>query len=93
MLDAGEKFVFVDVRTPEEREHARIPGTRLLDDSVRAELEALERDTPIVFHCHHGGRSQRAAEHFAALGFRNVANLAGGIDAWSQQVDPSVPRY
>ena len=46
-----------------------------------------------MFHCHHGGRSQRAAEHFLALGFRNVANLAGGIDAWSQEVDPSVPRY
>jgi monothiol glutaredoxin len=47
----------------------------------------------LVFHCHHGGRSQRAAEHFAALGFTNVWNVAGGIDAWSQEVDPSVPRY
>jgi len=93
MLDEGRELVFVDVRTPEEREKARIPGTRLLDDALRAELEALPHDTPIVFHCHHGGRSQRAAEHFAALGFRNVANLAGGIDAWSQQVDPSIPRY
>jgi monothiol glutaredoxin len=93
MLDAGEKIVLVDVRTPDEHARARIPQARLLDDACRAELEALDRDTPIVFHCHHGGRSQRAAEHFLALGFRNVANLAGGIDAWSQQVDPSVPRY
>jgi monothiol glutaredoxin len=92
-LDAGEKFLFVDVRTPEEQALARIPGTRLLDDALRAELERADRDTPIVFHCHHGGRSQRAAEHFLALGFRNVTNLAGGIDAWSQDVDPSVPRY
>src|SRR5262245_57246919 len=62
MRDAGEKFLFVDVRTPEERERARIAGTRLLDDALRAELEGMDRDTPIVFHCHHGGRSQRAAE-------------------------------
>lgn len=93
MLDAGQAFAFVDVRTPEEHARAHIPEARLLDDDCRAELEALDRDAPIVFHCHHGGRSQRAAEHFLALGFRNVANLAGGIDAWSQQVDPSVPRY
>jgi monothiol glutaredoxin len=92
-LDAGEKFLFVDVRTPEEHATARIPGARLLDDALRAELERADRDTPIVFHCHHGGRSQRAAEHFLALGFRTLANLAGGIDAWSQEVDPSVPRY
>ena len=92
-LDAGEKFLFVDVRTPEEYAQARIQGARLLDDALRAELERADRDTPIVFHCHHGGRSQRAAEHFLALGFRHVANLAGGIDAWSQEVDPSVPRY
>lgn len=93
LLAAGEPIVLVDVRTPEEWSRARIPGARLLDDALRAELESLDRDTRLVFHCHHGGRSQRAAEHFAALGFRNVANLAGGIDAWSQEVDPSVPRY
>ena len=47
----------------------------------------------IVVHCHHGGRSQNAAEHFLGKGFRTVYNLAGGIDAWSQQVDPKIPRY
>jgi monothiol glutaredoxin len=93
MRERGEKFAFVDVRTPEERAQAHIPGTRLLDDALRAELEGLDRDATIVFHCHHGGRSQRAAEHFLGLGFRNVANLAGGIDAWSEQVDATVPRY
>jgi monothiol glutaredoxin len=93
MLDAGEPFVFVDVRTPEERSRARIEGTRLMDPALHAELEKLDRDTPIVFHCHHGGRSQHAAEHFIGHGFKNVANLVGGIDAWSQEVDPSVPRY
>jgi monothiol glutaredoxin len=47
----------------------------------------------LVLHCHHGGRSQAAAEHFRSRGFTNVHNLVGGIDAWSTDVDPSVPRY
>ncbi len=93
MLDDGERFELIDVRTPEERASAHIEGARLMDDDTRAWLEGLDKETPLVFHCHHGGRSQAAAEHFVALGFRNVANLVGGIDAWSQQVDPSVPRY
>ena len=93
MVDAGEPFVFVDVRTPEERSRASIAGTQLMDAALHAELEKLDRDTLIVFHCHHGGRSQHAAEHFIGHGFKNVANLVGGIDAWSQEIDPSVPRY
>jgi monothiol glutaredoxin len=92
-LDAGEKLAFFDVRTPEERAQAHIEGARLVDAEVAREIEKLDRDTPLVFHCHHGGRSQRAAEHFAALGFRRVYNLVGGIDAWSREVDPDVPRY
>ena len=47
----------------------------------------------LVFHCHHGGRSQAAAEHFRSRGFTNVHNMVGGIDAWSREVDPDVPRY
>jgi monothiol glutaredoxin len=92
-LDAGDKFEFIDVRTPEERATASIPGSTLIHPDVAARLEALPKDTPLVFHCHHGGRSQAAAEHFADLGFTNVFNVIGGIDAWSQEVDPEVPRY
>ena len=54
---------------------------------------SLDPKTPIVFQCHHGVRSQQAAEYFRREGFRNLYNLRGGIDAWSQFVDPSVPRY
>jgi len=92
LLDGGLKELF-DVRTPREREIASIPGSRLLDDAGLAHLEGLAKDTPIAFHCHHGGRSQNAAEHFLQKGFKKVYNLAGGIDAWSREVDSKVPRY
>jgi monothiol glutaredoxin len=92
-LDAGEAFEFIDVRTPEERATASIPGSTLINEIVAGRLEALPKETVLVFHCHHGGRSQSAAEHFADLGFSNVFNVIGGIDAWSQEVAPEVPRY
>jgi len=93
LLDAGTIKELFDVRTPKERETASLAGARLLDDEAMAYLEGLPKDTPIAFHCHHGGRSQNAAVHFLGKGFKNVYNLAGGIDAWSRDVDPSVPRY
>ncbi len=93
LLASGTSFEFLDVRTPEEREIATIAGTRLLDQATASEIEGLPKDTMLVLHCHHGGRSQAAAEHFRSRGFTNVHNLAGGIDAWSKDVDPSVPRY
>jgi len=93
LVDSGKPFHFYDVRTPEERATASIPGTTLLDADTAAAIEKLPKDAMLVFHCHHGGRSQQAAEHFRSLGFRNVHNVVGGIDAWSQQIDPKVPRY
>jgi monothiol glutaredoxin len=82
-----------DVRTEEEVRLARIEGARRLDDVAGKEIESLPKDTTLVFFCHHGGRSQAAAEHFASKGFKKVYNLMGGIDAWSRDVDPKVPRY
>jgi monothiol glutaredoxin len=93
MMKSGETFELLDVRTPKERAIASIPRARLLDAEGQAWLEGLAKDTPVVFHCHHGGRSQAAAEHFLGQGFKKVYNLRGGIDAWSQTVDASVPRY
>jgi len=83
----------VDVRTDEERARAKIDGSRLLDQAYHDVLLRLDRETPIVFQCHHGVRSQQAAEYFRHKGFRNLYNLRGGIEAWSLLVDPSVPRY
>jgi len=92
-LDAGEALQLIDVRTPEERGQACIEGSRLLDPATRDELLALPKDSVLVFQCHSGGRSARAAAEFAQQGFTQVLNLEGGIDAWSREVDPSVPRY
>jgi monothiol glutaredoxin len=93
LLDAGTIKAFYDVRTEKERGIATIQGAKLLDDAAMIEAEKLPRDTHIAFHCHHGTRSRAAAEHFLKEGFTNVYNLAGGIDAWSRDVDPSVPKY
>lgn len=92
-LDAGEIGEFVDVRTADEQTKARIEGARLLDDAYRAELMDRPKDTVLLFHCHHGGRSQAAAEYFLGQGFTNVFNLAGGIDGWSDEVDGNVAKY
>jgi monothiol glutaredoxin len=93
LLDGGKLTHFYDVRTEKERNIAVIAGARHLDDATMAAIEGLPKDTPLAFHCHAGGRSRGAAEHFLKLGFKTVYNLAGGIEAWSRDVDPSVPRY
>ncbi len=93
MMKTGARFELYDVRTPRERAIASLPGAVLLDEEARHALADKPRDTPLVFHCHHGGRSNAAAQHFLAAGFTNVSNVSGGIDLWSQTVDPSVPRY
>jgi rhodanese-related sulfurtransferase len=93
LLESGAPIELVDVRTHEERAVAAIEGSRLLDQTYHNALLLRDRDTPLVFQCHHGVRSQHAAEYFREQGFRNLYNLRGGIDAWSMLVDPSVPRY
>ena len=96
MREAGEKFVLLDVREPEEFAAATIPGSLQIPmRTVPSRLRDLEehRDERIVVHCHHGGRSARVAQWLRDQGFEKVQNMAGGIDAWSQQVDPAVPRY
>jgi monothiol glutaredoxin len=93
LLESGAVSELVDVRTLDERALASIDGSRLLDQGYHDALLRRDRDTAIVFQCHHGIRSQAAAEYFRRQGFRNLYNLQGGIDAWSLLVDPSVPRY
>lgn len=90
---AGAAFELIDVRSPEERAYACIDGSTLLDAQSAARIAALPRDTHLVFYCHAGVRSARAAEYFRQQGFDAIHNLVGGIDAWSLEVDPCVPRY
>jgi monothiol glutaredoxin len=92
-MDAGKSFELLDVRTPEERAVASIPDALLLGEQEAARIESMPRDTMLVLHCHHGGRAQQAAEQFVSLGFTQVFNVVGGIDAWSQEIDSGVPRY
>jgi monothiol glutaredoxin len=92
-LERGDDVFLIDVRTPSERAIAHIEGSRLLDAALRDELADVPRDRAIVCQCHHGVRSRSAAEGLVAIGFRDVYNLEGGIDAWSRDVDPDVPRY
>ncbi len=88
-LDAKENFLLLDVRSDAEIRTAKIPGSRPLDPDV---VESTPKDAKLVIQCHHGVRSRAAAEQLLEMGFRNVFNLEGGIDAYSD-VDPSVPRY
>lgn len=93
MMDKKESFHLFDVRSDKERASAKIEGSILLDDEGKAKLEALPKDATLVFLCHHGIRSQSAAEHYSQQGWRKTLNLTGGIDAWSRMVDSTVPRY
>jgi len=85
-------LTIVDVRPAEERAQASIPLDHATFDDGVEEIEALPKDTPIAFLCRSGGRSAQAAEHFRALGFREVYNIVGGTNAWAQ-IDPAVPQY
>lgn len=89
----GKSFELFDVRSPAEMETASIEGAHALDDAGIELLEKLEPDTPVAFLCHHGVRSQRAAVAALKRGFKHVYNVEGGIDAWSREIDPSVPTY
>jgi monothiol glutaredoxin len=93
VFDRNESPWLFDVRGDDERARASLPAARPWnEDSVRA-IDALAPDTPIIFHCHRGGRSLAIAERYRRRGYTNLYNLAGGIDAWSREIDDSVPVY
>jgi len=96
MRQAGESFLLLDVRQPDEYETAKIDGSVLIPMGELGErLDELEkyRAQRIVVHCHHGGRSMQVTQALRSRGFDQAQNLAGGIDAWSTEIDESVPRY
>ena len=95
LADAGRaKPLLLDVREPWEFEKARIAGAELMPmREVPARFEELDRAQDVVAICHHGGRSQQVAMFLEKAGFKKIHNLAGGVDAWSRTVDPTVPVY
>ena len=93
-MDAREPLELIDVREVFEYEIARIDGAKLIPlGEVADRVNELQRERPIVIHCHSGRRSAEAVRLLQQRGFANVYNLEGGIDAWSDQIDPSVPKY
>jgi len=93
-LERGDRLVIVDVREPEEIAIAAFPSAKHIPmGDVPSRLSELDPDTETVVVCHHGIRSAQVAAYLARMGFEHVLNLIGGIDEWSETVDPSVPRY
>ncbi|MBV9658265.1 MAG: rhodanese [Verrucomicrobia bacterium] len=95
--DAGAALRVIDCRDPEEFAFNRLPGAELLPLSTLPS-EARTRlgeptDAPLLVYCHHGMRSARAAHILRQLGYRGARSLAGGIDRWSLEIDPTMPRY
>ena len=84
----------IDVRPAEARAVAPFPQPHeVLDEDSHERLASLPKDLPLAFLCHHGNSSRQAAEHFRGLGFHDLYNVEGGIDAWAAEIDSNVPRY
>jgi adenylyltransferase/sulfurtransferase len=94
-MDEGSNIQLVDVRQPDEHDFARIEGSKLipLGEIVRR-MDELDQNREIIVHCKAGGRSAQAIEALKRAGFSGeLKNLKGGITAWSNEVDPKVPKY
>ena len=92
-IDRGDKFMLIDVREPHEYQICSIPTAKLIPlGTLPQRLDELDRDIEIVAHCKSGMRSAKAVDLLNKSGFR-ARNMKGGILAWSDKVDPSVPKY
>ncbi|MDD2724655.1 MAG: rhodanese-like domain-containing protein [Methylovulum sp.] len=93
-LEQGEPLFLLDVREDYEYKYASIPNSVLIpQNKIPERINELDAGQAIVVICHHGMRSKRAANYLVSVGFNDVTNLEGGIDAWSLYCDSSVPRY
>jgi rhodanese-related sulfurtransferase len=93
-LDRGDRFTLIDVREPYEYQIARIPGAKLIPlGELPKRLNELDPEAEIVAHCRSGARSQKAVDLLKQRGFHKARNMTGGILAWSDKVDPTVPKY
>ncbi len=94
-IDAGDDIQLIDVRQPDEYAFAKIPGAKLIPlGQIMQRMGEIDENRETVIHCKMGGRSARAIEALQRSGFTgNLSNLKGGITAWSDEVDPKVPKY
>ncbi|MBK8466535.1 MAG: hypothetical protein IPL32_11945 [Chloracidobacterium sp.] len=94
-MDAGEDIQLIDVRQPDEYAFAKIEGAKLIPlGEIMSRMNELDENRETVIHCKMGGRSARAIEAIRQSGYKgSLMNLVGGITAWSNEVDPSVPKY
>lgn len=94
-LDAGENIQLIDVRQPDEYAFAKIEGSKLIPlGEIISRMSELDENRETVVHCKMGGRSARAIEALQQSGYKgSLINLVGGITAWSNEVDPSIPKY
>lgn len=93
-LDAGEKLLLIDVREPWEHQTCRIEGSRLIPmQTIPANLQSLDVEELVICYCHHGMRSLDVAMWLQKQGVESARSLSGGIEKWSAEIDPKVPRY
>ena len=93
-LERGDKILLIDVREPWEFETCRIEGAKLVPmGTIPANLQALDTDDDVICYCHHGVRSMDVAAWLRGQGVAGAKSMAGGIDRWSLEIDPQIPRY
>lgn len=96
LRSAGEPFLLIDCREPDEHAIANIPGATLIPmQEIPERLTEIEayRDGRVIVHCHHGGRSMRVTRFLRERGFQTAQSMAGGIEAWALEIDQATPRY
>ncbi len=93
-MDRNEDFQLIDVREVSEHEYCSITGAQLIPmGEILARINEVDKTKEVIIHCKSGGRSGAIVNALMARGFSNVINLRGGILAWSQEIDPSIPTY
>jgi rhodanese-related sulfurtransferase len=96
-IDSGEKLWLIDVREPQEYAQSRIEGSELVPmrtvPGALAQLQLRAQEGPLIVFCHHGVRSLNVVHWLREQGIEDCQSMAGGIDAWSVEIDPGVPRY
>ncbi|HEY3204669.1 MAG TPA: rhodanese-like domain-containing protein [Thermoanaerobaculia bacterium] len=94
LRDRGEKLILLDVREPQEYAISDLPDSiKIPLGALPQSLDKLAKDDEIVVYCRTGGRSGNAVEYLRQMGYEKVRNLAGGINAWAERIDPSMPKY